>query len=188
MPASTALASTAPTSSWAIAQAIEARLRAVLGTPPVGTAKPSTGAYVRWVSPPDDDQAGMIWAEEGVSLVWGDPQPVKNDGGGRAAQRVRRVIQAWAVTRSNRDAPGRSALALERHTNLEDLIVNALNDVIPVDFPTGARPRVGITLFWIPGGDEIRQKRKVSPDLYVSCLLFEALYVQPQHVRREVFE
>lgn len=187
MPASTELPSTAPASSWAVAQAVEARLRAVLGDPPVGVAKPASGAYVRWVAPPDDDQQGMVWAEEGVSLVWGDPQPVKGDGAGRAAQRVRRVIQVWAVTRSNRDAPGRSVLALERHTNLEDLIVNALNDVIPVDFPANARPRVGITLFWIPGGDEIRQKRKVSPDLFVSCMLYEVVYVQPQHVRREVF-
>lgn len=187
MSASTQLPSTAPASSWAIATAIETRLRAVLNAPPAGSAKPASGPYVRWSAPPDREQVGMTWAEEGLTLVWGAPQPVVNDGAGRAGQRVRRVVQVWVVTRSNADVAGATVIAYQRHTALEDLVVNSLNDLPPPDYPTGAQAPIGITLKWIPGGDDIRRQVKVAPDTFVSCMLYEVVYPQPQHVRREVF-
>lgn len=149
-------------------------------------AKPARG-YVRWTTPPDEQNGAAYKAEEGMHLVFGDVQPTTKDGAGRAGKRSRVVIQVWVVTRSNQDRAGDVRIALEKHLTLQDRLFDALDDIVPDGVATGQQNTVGITCHWIPGGDEIRRKIKVAPDTFVSVHLFEVKYVQPLRVNRADF-
>lgn len=172
--------------TWDVAEAFETRLKKGLSDPALAVPKPANG-YVRWTTPPDEQDGAALKAEEGVHLVLGDPQPVTKDGATRAGKRVRVVVQVWVVTRSNQDRAGDARIALEKHATLQDLIFDSLDDTVPDGFATGQQNTVGITCHWIPGGDEIRRKVKVAPDVFVSVHLFEIKYVQYLRVNRASF-
>lgn len=172
--------------SWDVAEAFETRLKLGLSDSAQNRPKPASG-FVRWMTAPDQDDGAALKAEDGVHLVLGDPQPITKDGAGRAGKRVRRIVQVWIVTRSNQDKAGDVRIALEKHTTLEDLVFDSLDDVIPDGFATGQQNTVGITCHWMPGGDDIKRKKKIAPDVFVSVHLFEIIYPQRLRVNRVAF-
>jgi hypothetical protein len=172
-------------STWEIAEAFEARLKASMaGT--AGGSKPAVG-YVRITTPPNEEDGGAYKAEEGLHIVVGDPQPVDKDGAGRAGQRTRIAFQVWVVTRSNQDRAGDVRIAVRKHLNVQDALFNALHDTPPNGVPAGAHNQIGIYAHWIPGGAEIRSKAKISPDTFASVHLFEVRFVQKLQVVRSEF-
>lgn len=182
MPLTTASNSTP---SWEVAEALENRLR--LGVTDPALAAPKPAGFIRWMTSPDLEDGAAFKAEEGIHLVLGDPQPTTLDGAGRAGKRVRRVIQAWIVTRNMQDRAGDARIALKQHLALEDLVFDSLDDFVPDGTVAGQQAQVGITVHWIPGGDEVRRKAKVAPDTFVSVHLFEIKYKQNLRVVRATF-
>lgn len=167
----------ASVTSWSVIEAFESKLKLGLAE----AEKPN--GVVRITSSTESDDGGAYKAEEGLHLVFGDPQPYKLDGAGKHGKRVRRVIQVWVVTVSNRDRAGEARLAGQRHVDLEDLVIDIMDDSPPVG--SVYNQKIGIITRWIDGAQEMKRGTKQDKGRYVSLIPFEVIYPQRQRAVRE---
>jgi len=131
---------------------------------------PENTSYVRGAVMPNPLQAEYK-AEEGIHVLMGSPEPTPDSGAGRWGFKVTRDIVVHVVSRSVLDAVGRDEIALVRHTDLEEAVVNAVLDGHP-----SVKTREGIQITWVPGGTAVAKASKIDVGFFRSVLVFRLHY------------
>lgn len=137
--------------------------------------------FVRATVVPDD--AAEYRAEPGVTIRVSAPQPASESGAGRAGYQVRRVLYVQVVTTCLLDRAGSDEVAMARHFDLEEQVVDALLDTPPVGTPSSVK--AGNRVKWVPGSEEAQRPVRVDEGTVKSTLVFDITYPAPVYVDRD---